>query len=444
MQHPAEPQRHEDDNWYRDDWFNRQDQWHEGDDFGPPQPPPHHHPQLPPPHQQPRSYEYHREMDDRQIHRLRSPSPERPRWTNRDMLSYNNRSLDRGMERYMMTNGPHSTSSLPRIGVDSTARALGEAWGIPVAAGRKLPKPPPEAQRAVLMANPNTPLPLNQKPERLSTRNRLLPQIPSSTNVIATTTNTITNSIFGFAKKLTGSHQTHQQQQQPLHMQQQRFQQGQQRVLPTAPPLNRSNNMMRPSQSFGNSPQTLRKSGRNAKLPMIPNAAAAGNNRRHLPQFFSRSLDEPKLETVVEAGRGVRKLPVPVVRNGTVNQTPYERIMMGGSSATLPQPGSTMIGGGMNPPGMMGPNNPMGASGMMGNGSGPPMMANGSGPPLMGNGSGPPMLGNGTGPPMMGNGNGPPMMSNGAGPPMMGPPQQPMPPSISIQQPSIDEFPAWN
>ena len=71
------------DNWYRDDWFNKQEEWNRTqpmlDDFS-------NNSRYRDP------YRYKNEADDRYITRLRSPSPERPKWTNRDMMAYQNRS----------------------------------------------------------------------------------------------------------------------------------------------------------------------------------------------------------------------------------------------------------------------------------------------------------------------------------------------------------------
>ena len=374
---------HEDttrDNWYRDDWFNRQDQWHDDEQQ-----------QYAPRRQSEQRYQYHREMDDRHITRLRSPSPERPRWTNRDMLASQNRSLDRGMEKYFQQNfstveGAHPMGQsmgydvqLPMQPLHGTAlngfatNALREASGIPAAGGRRLPKPPPATQRAVFMPNPNTPLPINTKPERLSTRNRRLPQIPSSSAIFGTNpTGTLTNSLFGFAKKLTSGpqptqQQQHQQPEQPnRHLPTQngffsKFTGAQQQnvpVFPTAPPLKRT---LPNSHSFGggvnpiiggSSPGQLRRSGRGAKLPMIPGTGPMAPNapvKRQLPNrggLFSRSLDNgepPKLDTVLEAGRGVRKLPVPNVReassvSGMAPNLGYDQMMLNGGAGPAPQP----------------------------------------------------------------------------------------------------------
>ncbi len=422
------------DNWYRDDWFNRQEQWQFDRQR-----------QEELQRDKQRGYQYHRETDDRYITRLRSPSPERPRWTNRDMMAYQNRSLDRGVgglfhQRRLQEEEEHddfyrrydhnriaplqsqpqpqpqpqaqqqkthpataAAVAIPNGRVSNDVKALREAAGLPAAAGRRLPQPPPEAQKAVFMSAPHSPLPSNQRIERLSTRNRRLPQIPTSAAQAASAgageLNTITNSFFGFAKKIghaataiTTPSQPHpphnwsvgrqqqqhqlqppppqqQQQQQTVFHGQQPQQQQQQpgffgrltQHFPTAPPL-------KSSQSFNNTvpqrqqqqqQQQQRRPGRGAKLPQVPTtaaaaaaaAAAAGSTtaaappppRRRLPDhsgLLSRSLDHQqnvgngKLETVLEAGRGVRKLPVPVVRTGNNNgaaangPTPYERMLL--------------------------------------------------------------------------------------------------------------------
>ncbi len=281
--HPAEPSkprqlppqsRDNEANWYRDDWFNRQDQWQLDSERR----------RQRQDQRQQQSYQYHREADDRYITRLRSPSPERPRWTNRDMLSYQNRSLDRGMVgpgHYGNSNGfppggmgpgppppghldggpmgpgpPGPASGPPgpfqRLGggiggrngdimrnLDRATLALREAAGIPTTGGRLLPKPPPEAQKPVSMLQPTTPLPLNQM-GRLSRGNRKLPQIPANANrngaipgAGPAPTSAISNLFGGFAKKMgvgAAAHGPtaagyHQQQLHQQHLQQQQLQQ---------------------------------------------------------------------------------------------------------------------------------------------------------------------------------------------------------------------------
>ena len=70
---------------------------------------------------------------------------------------------------------------VPPPGQPSLTAALRERIGLPLlAAGRRLPRPPLEGQRAMnIPAFPRRPLPHTQKPERLTTRNRKLPKIPN-------------------------------------------------------------------------------------------------------------------------------------------------------------------------------------------------------------------------------------------------------------------------
>ena len=242
---------------------------------------------------------FFRESDDRYITRIRSPSPERPRWTNRDQLAYQNRSLDRGMGRYIQEaisneNYPPNNQQMPHLNgfssLSQATRSLREAAGLPLAGGRRLPNPPPESQRAVMMPQPHTPLPYNQKPERLSTRNRRLPQIPTSStsgHMANGGSHTLTSSIFGFAKKLTNvatssiAHSASATTATLSNGIRGGFpnQTGRHR-LPAIP-------TMRTSQSFINGGnQQQRRPGRGAKLPAIP-----GAGRRQLPGgFHSRSL----------------------------------------------------------------------------------------------------------------------------------------------------------
>jgi hypothetical protein len=350
------------DNWYRDDWFNKQEQWQVHDT-----------------HRD--SYRYRNEADDRFITRLRSPSPERPRWTDRDMMAYQNRSLDRGMRvgfyddmavphhlpDFALAGGRLPPPPLPLLPLppdlmlppmrpatsaltDTTSMsrrplvsamagepqpslvaALRERIGLPLLSGRRLPKPPPERNAALSMPQPTTPLPYNQKP-----RNRKLPKIPNPLAVAgltanmgggATPGNTLTTSLFGFAKKLTSA--TSPSSHHP----------------PTTFGRQRQEVTMKNSQSFTGSAftgsaavanggmghrhhhhqqqqqqQQQHQQGRlSRKLPAVPRIVG----RRQLPDrsgYHSRSLEGSvptnKLDTVLEVGRGVRKLPVPLVKSG--------------------------------------------------------------------------------------------------------------------------------
>ena len=190
------------DNWYRDDWVNRQNDW--GYDGGP--------------HSGYRSDTDH----GGHIRRMRTPSPQRTQpWPDQQaahggvhagstgaiagqgggpgpvdsggyypigngstqqpnggqrnpMLGamFQNRSLDRsaifgtgarnGLNHYLSETGRNW--SQPSLAIN---RLVGAATG-----GRRLPQPPPEAQKPFAMPLPNTPLPMNQKPVALSFRNR--------------------------------------------------------------------------------------------------------------------------------------------------------------------------------------------------------------------------------------------------------------------------------
>ena len=84
---------------------------------------------------------------------------------------FQNRSLDR--------NALFGTGA--RRGINEYLSETGRNWSQPslainrlvgAATGRRLPQPPPEAQKPLAMPLPNTPLPMNQKPVALSFRNR--------------------------------------------------------------------------------------------------------------------------------------------------------------------------------------------------------------------------------------------------------------------------------
>ena len=76
---------------------------------------------------------------------------------------------------------------LPPPQAPSLTAALRERIGLPLlAAGRRLPKPPLEGQRALnIPLFPRRPHPQSQKPERLTTRNRRLPKIPNPLSAVA-------------------------------------------------------------------------------------------------------------------------------------------------------------------------------------------------------------------------------------------------------------------
>ena len=200
--------------------------------------------------------------------------------------------------------------------------ALRAATGFPTAGGRRLPQPPPEGQRAMSMPMPNTPLPINQRPDRLSTRNRKLPQIPGQMPGVNGSASGLTGSLFGFAKKLTGTTPQH-----------------------GHPPPMGPNGLMagRAGYNTNSLPGSAKagrrgRPGRGAVLPSVPSVPG----RRTLPDragAHSRSLEHDhramgpttKLETVLEAGRGVRKLPVPMPKTGTgaarANGGPFEHML---------------------------------------------------------------------------------------------------------------------
>lgn len=334
------------DNWYRDDWFNKQEQWQLDDPYS----------------ALSRSYQYHREADDRQITRFRSPSPERPRWTgNREQVPYQNRSLDRGMGGFhegakvsfnldlnrelpppppspfdnignRQSQGFSSLSSRATAAFRAAAGFSGRSNG----AGRRLPQPPPEGQKAMPMPLPATPLPQNVKPDRLSTRNRRLPMIPSDHNVNGGTmghnhsgnNQSITNSIFGLAKKLTSSRDSN------------GINSGHRIMNQHDHNLAMGPNLLRNSTSFNNQFGVRSRPGRGAILPTVPTAEVMPG-RRTLPDrsvAVGRSQESETMllpsrtpsmhHTILEVGRGVRKLPVPLVKTSSrPNGGPFEQII---------------------------------------------------------------------------------------------------------------------
>jgi hypothetical protein len=267
---------------------------------------------------------------------------------------FQNRSLDRsvmhgtgarrGLDNYRSESGRNW--SQPSLAIN---RLIGSATG-GVGGGRRLPQPPPESQKPLAMPLPNTPLPMNQKPVALSFRNRKLPQVPANANF------GIGGGPIGVPNTMTTS------------------------VTKTRPSVRNSKSFNIPfAGAFGGGggggnnaaiSAAANRSSRGAKLPIVPGtqpaaAAATGEkgtgfwgafaNRRHLPDRAgpqSRSLDYnnppgvgggPTLETVVEAGRGVRKLPAqPVVgghpgllrQNGTV--TNQSNLPVGNNNGYLP------------------------------------------------------------------------------------------------------------
>ena len=253
----------------------------------------------------------------------------------------------------------------------SLTAALRERIGLPLlAAGRRLPRPPLEGQRAVVIPQfPRAPLPQSQKPERLTTRNRRLPRIPNPLSAVTGAGsaaaaaasasgggNALTTSLFGFAKKLTTA-ATPLSHHPPTPFGQQR----QEVALKNSQSISGGGLSGPPSRRRPTAQG--RPPGRGAKLPSVPKIGGddAARPRRQLPDraaLYSRSLEgllpqlKSKRDTVVEAGRGVRKLPVPVVKSSSssagraVGESPthFERMLLNRSfdeaTAGLPRDGS--------------------------------------------------------------------------------------------------------
>ena len=159
--------------------------------------------------------------------------------------------------------------------------------------GRRLPQPPPEFQKPVSMPVPNTPLPISQKLVPMSTRNRKLPQVPKNMNGHSLNTNNGPTPKSSWASKVRSSKSFN---------------------LPFSSSF--AGVATAAQRSTGGVPRT----GRGAKLPVIPGSVHGQSMMRTRPDRLattqSRSLDYDQrngatctLETVVEAGRGVRKLP---------------------------------------------------------------------------------------------------------------------------------------
>lgn len=306
------------DNWYRDDWVNRQDQWR-GQYPG-------YHDQgrpavLPPRQMRTPSPERSQPWDpaigyphtvDTGYYQATAPSapplhPEERQRAPGIGAVFGNRSLDRStLFGTGMTRGLNSYLSETGRNLSQPSLAINRLVG--AATGRRLPQPPPEVQKPLAMPLPNTPLPMTQKPVALSFRNRKLPQVPANAHTGVgggpTLTSTMTTSVNKTPRPsvVRSSRSFH---------------------LPFASAF-QSN---QPPQAATN--QNLNRSSRGAKLPVVPGSqpvqqpgSALGGfwgsitGRRKLPDrgaTQSRSLDYPggpTLETVVEAGRGVRKLPL--------------------------------------------------------------------------------------------------------------------------------------
>ena len=187
--------------------------------------------------------------------------------------------------------------------------ALRERLGLPglLAAGRRLPKPPLAGQRAMNIPSfPQRPLPHTQKPERLTTRNRRLPKIPNplsgaefksagaagaAASAAAANANNLTTSLFGFARRLTGTPLGHH------HPPEEPF------GGPPPPGLKSSRSISGGlSAAAGRAPLPAqgRPPGRGAKLPSVPKIGAP-HRRRQLPDrgaLYSRSLEGPHLKCI--------------------------------------------------------------------------------------------------------------------------------------------------
>ncbi|XP_040581847.1 voltage-dependent calcium channel type A subunit alpha-1 isoform X6 [Lepeophtheirus salmonis] len=298
--HKSVPHLKSDSNWYRDDWFSRQDQWQQPrthrsqSQLQQPKQPPlpqkqHHH------HggsnrevvadsyaQYNRPSTRHEEIhDDRRVlRRMRSPSPERKAKIP-EFPPYQNRSLDRKF------------SGIRNFSIEKTASDL-RNWSRMAGPGRRLPQPPPESQKAVKLSQPAQALPVSQKPVPLSTRNRKLPQVPKTPGMdnIKTTSRGDDNkgsfsfsSILQSASKLTNTFGA------GHHM---------------------NGNIQNLHPHSHHQHQTSRGgTSRGAKLPVVPPI-----RRRILPDsLMSRHVQQmvsntpTTLETLLEFGRGVRKLP---------------------------------------------------------------------------------------------------------------------------------------
>ena len=216
---------------------------------------------------------------------------------------------------------------VPPPGQPSLTAALRERIGLPLlAAGRRLPRPPLEGQRAMNIPSfPHRPLPHTQKPERLSTRNRRLPKIPNPLSGVefkssgsavasaaASNANTLTTSLFGFARKLTtaGTPLSHHP---PTPFGQQRQEVALKNSQSISGGLSVGGGPPRPAQG--------RPPGRGAKLPSVPKIGAP-HRRRQLPDrgaLYSRSLEGLhktiyfSLNIVLSAFLKLMSLGIPVV-----------------------------------------------------------------------------------------------------------------------------------
>jgi len=378
------------DTWYRDTWVNNQaDQWRQGDVY--PQQQPQQYPQQPDQGHQTSS------LKRRQQRQFRTPSPQmslpnpsqhctelEPKWsqpwdpaigyphtvetgyypataqTNQQAggptvhdrqrapgigAVFGNRSLDRSA--MFSTQTQRLNGYLTETGRNLSQPSLAINRLVGAATGRRLPQPPPESQPTLGLPMPNTPLPMLQKPVALSTRNRKLPQVPANANLgvgggpsLTQAQNTMTTSVTKTRPSVRSSRSFH---------------------LPFASAFGAGGGNNPTQQQPGHAHGAMSslsnrttKSGRGAKLPVVPGSANTahahaqpqqhGNtahgvhaqSQQHGPNtaggvssFFgsitgrrklpdrgtaqSRSLDYPggpTLETVVEAGRGVRKLPL--------------------------------------------------------------------------------------------------------------------------------------
>lgn len=336
-------------------------------------------------------YPARREDESRHIMRMRTPSPQRTQqpWDPNIGLPH---SIDVAAP-YYRTASAAATQHAPALGAMFQNRSLdrsaifgtgarrglnnylsesGRNWSQPslainrlvgAATGRRLPQPPPESQKPLAMPMPNTPLPMNQKPVALSFRNRKLPQVPANANSAVgggpTLASTYTTSVTKTRTSVKSSKSFN---------------------LPFASAF-MATDRNQPSAARGG-PNRI---SRGAKLPVVPGTQPAGvsgffgsiTGRRQLPdRGQSRSLDYPgsgpTLETVVEAGRGVRKLPI---QPGVMNRGggPLTNIQTGGPMQVGPQVGPPVNN-------LVYQNGNCNTMGMMQMGPGPPPMQQQMGP----------------------------------------------------------------
>ena len=150
--------------------------------------------------------------------------------------------MTRGLNGYLTEKGRNL--SQPSLAIN---RLVGAATG------RRLPQPPPEAQKPLAMPLPNTPLPMTQKPVALSFRNRKLPQVPANANSGVgggpTLTNTMTTSVTKTRPSVRSSRSFH---------------------LPFASAFSAGGAGGAGQQPMGPQAAAANRSSRGAKLPVVP------------------------------------------------------------------------------------------------------------------------------------------------------------------------------